>query len=443
MYNTTSQKMQIETQEKLFCYPFNFTLFPPCHDEFHFCKELSGNFGSQASSLRFLCENGFDPKKWIEGGISWIPHQNYLDLKSQKKIEQMATRKMPELFKYFQKEDIWPMATQKNGLNMQTTNVDKEQVGKWLNRFEQKMRDLDNEFEMVKFDDVPSLKVSRLIFEECGRCLQKLYKNASPDSRERVLARCQNLVFAQNPCRKFDFICFSNKTEAFRKLSEMLERQYLKQLDEIYGMTRLWNDLMHACHKHKLAIVMHNGMLDLAHLYNTFDASSTPRVGVDEGYLDEAEQKYQIKQQSQRSMYHKKESKREKRQEGLMPPIVIDTKYLCEVLPHPLGKYTLHNTDNRYGKTGLQRLYFKLRSNLASPVVTWHRDGRLYHSRGRPNHYSDSRSSCFHEAGYDAYCTGVVFAKMCGLLARYNYVNQSRLRFDSQKRILDDLIELD
>ncbi|ETO26172.1 hypothetical protein RFI_10962, partial [Reticulomyxa filosa] len=150
-----------------------------------------------------------------------------------------------------------------------------------------------------------------------------------------------------------------------------------------------------------------------------------------------------IKQQSQRSMYHKKESKREKRQEGLMPPIVIDTKYLCEVLPHPLGKYTLHNTDNRYGKTGLQRLYFKLRSNLASPVVTWHRDGRLYHSRGRPNHYSDSRSSCFHEAGYDAYCTGVVFAKMCGLLARYNYVNQSRLRFDSQKRILDDLIELD
>ncbi|ETO03784.1 hypothetical protein RFI_33618, partial [Reticulomyxa filosa] len=139
-------------------------------------------------------------------------------LKSQKKIEQMATRKMPELFKYFQKEDIWPMATQKNGLNMQTTNVDKEQVGKWLNRFEQKMRDLDNEFEMVKFDDVPSLKVSRLIFEECGRCLQKLYKNASPDSRERVLARCQNLVFAQNPCRKFDFICFSNKTEAFRKL---------------------------------------------------------------------------------------------------------------------------------------------------------------------------------------------------------------------------------
>jgi len=49
----------------------------------------------------------------------------------------------------------------------------------------------------------------------------------------------------------------------------------------------------------------------------------------------------------------------------------------------------------------------------------------------------------FHQAGYDAYCTGVIFIKMCGLLAKYNYINLQNLPFDMSKNSLQDLIKMD
>ncbi|ETO24593.1 hypothetical protein RFI_12562 [Reticulomyxa filosa] len=289
-------------------------------------------------------------------------------------------------------------------------------------------------------------------------------------------------------------------------IRDTISKEYLHELERLNGMTKVWNQLMIACHKDHIPVIVHNGLLDLSHLYNTFvcklDSKSLNNSArydwiysyISSHYLD-------AKEATGKGGKHP--------DGGWMPPIVIDTKYLCQLLPYPIGN-AFHRSDKGDKiriHTGLKQLFYRFRNNSV-PFVTWHtecaalfsaaqthkddnntkfkaakkavrakgaksapyakytargdadeskleqelvmeeeeeggEDQREYEGNTGGRKTNAQSSTPFHHAGYDAFCTGMVFAKMCGLLTRYNYINQFHLRFDFHSCCLQDIMDVD
>ncbi|ETO33969.1 poly(A)-specific ribonuclease (PARN)-like domain containing 1 [Reticulomyxa filosa] len=242
-----------EENPNLYSYPFNFLLYPNFGSELQFMDELNGSFVVQAQSLQFfLASHGYHikPMSPLSGCTKQkrckkkkSKHNTYIHiyiyifiyvyvyvcdkLKSETKIQEYINKKLERLLRSYDKES----ASTKMDINAKVSTataiatIENEPeinllLSKWLTVFEKELIRSDVGFDTIKFTDIPSFQVNRILLHECYRRIEEHCRfSSSVHNFHDIQARCDKLVFALSPLSanqtvSYDFFCFKDKATA-------------------------------------------------------------------------------------------------------------------------------------------------------------------------------------------------------------------------------------
>eukprot|EP01083_Nonionella_stella_P038652 105097_1 len=356
-----------ESSSKLTAHPFNFWTFPQF--------DTKSTFLCQSSSLIFLRQHGFDFNKLIDDGINFLSieeeqkerkyHQMY-EAKKQMRVNERKENKT--IVEPRTDKDVAFMKEIETKIQQFTTTTDDQKI-----------------LELGAVNRFRRLLIYQLIDQKYSDCLIAFKQNSNTNDNVNLNSFLKNIALKK--------VTTHSKTNVETQQKKQTEQDWNDKITQCVGVRRIFDMIS----SHKVPVILHNGFLDVMHLYRSFIGT----LPLDPCVFTE-------------KLHHHL-------------PLMFDTRYMMYYL-FPQSKiiqnYSLSDCFHYFtqpvhdvsdSKDDNEQVSHNIALDIAVCIETnQKRDTQKEQS------FLLSKNGSFHEAGYDAFCTGYVFAKIGAYLASLN-----------------------
>lgn len=363
---------------------YNFNIFPRGKWQ----EKTDGVFSSQASSLEFLAKNGFSFDKWIREGISYLSPAD----------EEIMRRHLLEKRRKAQKEDTSSNddVVISDSRDVQFIENAKRRIAAWIE----------------KNRTAAETARSSFLLEPCNSYLRRILRQEIPKHFSHVAIRTRDednadQIARGSRWRRVRVVKYANEADMRRASAEEQRSRLDKDAADVRAAVgfRAVIDALRLKKAPNVPLILHNGLLDLLH---TIDAFVAP---LPDNFVDAAK----LAKESFHTLYDTKlllDTGRQVR--GALPPRCSRLEDAADIV--------LTTTFQRRGRGG---------ESARVPRFVWADGHDRYGGGGDVTSAADgssgpsssradrSRASSlrFHEAGFDAFKTGQVFAGLLYFVA--------------------------
>jgi poly(A)-specific ribonuclease len=383
------------SKQSFVAYPHNFYVFPRQE------VPVSGSyeFLCQTSSIDFLAKYQFDFNACIHEGISYLSRgqedealrrlsasddeelspSNFSDIR-EKPLTRMADILFTERMKIKMKEWREDLLHVKNGVSGSTTSTDQS----------------NQQFQTIFFKMRPAVKLIGFTSHQLRLIklvTQKHFKDLAYIKVTDDASFLQQLIVYTESKNDMDLL--------MKEVKDCLHKEAKMKIDSAIGFRHVIDLLA----SEKKLIVGHNSFLDIAHIYSKFL-----------GQLPSAAEEYV-------SLVHK------------YFPHIIDTKVL-------LNENSTLQCVIRKNSTSLSKAFALLCPQIASGVkssVLAHKPCIKVEVQVDDMRSSNWNSGAKHEAGYDAFMTGCIFAQACNHLSLDFEIKRSSLNLPNEEKLQKEI----